>query len=317
VRLRARVGAFVGLATLTLVPIAADRRIARTFPEAEVFSPTPFSREISRADPEGRYRTLGESIYRPSSPLQDLCQRTDPTYTDYARRSWTQHTHAFWRRGTVFNYDFDAGDLSRVESLRRIARKLVDSGNPGYLFASLALRFGIRFRDQPPLPGYRRIGGDALQDWDENPDAVPAVRLLPSWRQELDGLAALKDLPGLPAGEAVLETGSSGSGVARPGRVVTREDTPERLRVETESPDAGWLFVLRSFWTHRSVEVDGRPVEPVPAQLAFTAVPVSAGRHSIEWKERLPGASVSRWGPVLFALLAVGLLVTGKERGSF
>jgi hypothetical protein len=270
---------------------------------------------ISRADPEGRYRTLGESIYSPSSPLRDLCQRTDPTYTDYARRSCTQHTHSFWRRGSVFNYDFDAGDLSRVESLRRTARNLVDSGNPGYLFASLALRFGVRFRDQPPLAGYRRIGGDALQDWDENPDAAPAIRLLPAWRQEPDGLAALKDLGRLSAGEAVLETGSSGSGGARLGRIVTREDTPERLRVETESLDSGWLFVLRSFWTHRSVEVDGRAVEPVPAQLAFTAVPVPAGRHSIEWEERLPGASVSRWGPVLFGLFAAGLLLSGRERG--
>src|SRR6185295_3054496 len=110
-RLRARVAAFAGLATLTLVPIAADRRIARTFSQTEVFSATPFAREISRADPEGRYRTLGESIYSPSSPLQELCQSTDPTYTDYARRSWTQLTQAFWRRGTVFNYDFDVGDL--------------------------------------------------------------------------------------------------------------------------------------------------------------------------------------------------------------
>jgi hypothetical protein len=112
-----------------------------------------------------------------------------------------------------------------------------------------------------------------------------------------------------------VETGSRGSGAARPGRVVTREDTPERLRVETESPDSGWLFVLRSFWTHRSVEVDGRPVEPVPAQLAFTAVAVPAGRHSIQWEERLPAASVSRWGPVLFVLFAAGLLLSGRERG--
>ncbi len=112
----------------------------------------------------------------------------------------------------------------------------------------------------------------------------------------------------------MLETGTSGSGVARPGRVVIREDTPERLRVETESPDPGWLFVLRSFWTHRVVELDERPVEPVPAQLAFTAVPVPAGRHSIQWKERLPGGSVSRWGPALFALIAAGLLVSGRER---
>ncbi len=312
-RLGTRVAGVVTLATLTFVPIAAGRRIAQTLPETAVFSPTSFAREISRADPGGRYRTLGESLYRGPSPLQLLCQKTDPTYTDYARRSWTQHTHALWDRGTVLNYDFDAGDLSRVESLRRVARNLSDSGKSGYLLGNLALRFGIRFRDQQPVSGYRRFGGDSLQDWDENPDAFPAVRLLSGWKQEPDGLAALKDIGRLGAGEAVLETGLAGSGVARAGSVRIHEDTPEVLRVETDSPDPGWLFVLRSFWTHRTVDLDGRPVEPVPAQLAFSAVAVPAGRHRIEWRERLPGASVSRWGPALFVLAGTFLWRAGMK----
>ncbi len=313
-RLRTRSAAAVSLAALTLVPIAAGRAIAQTFPVAEVFSRTAFARRVERADPPGRYRTLGESIYRQASPLQNLCQRTDPTYTDYARRSWTQHTHAFWDRGTVFNYDFDNGDLSRVESLRRVARHLAESGDPRHLFAGLALRFGVRFRDQAPLPGYGRIGGDLLQDWDENPQSAPDVRLLQAWRGEPDALAALKDLPFLSSGEAVLETGSRSFGAARPGRVAMLEDTPEEMRMETESFDPGWLFVLRPFWTYRTIEVDGHSVEPVPAQLAFTAVPMSAGRHTIRWRERVPGGSVSRWGPVLFGLFAVGLPTFARLR---
>jgi hypothetical protein len=113
----------------------------------------------------------------------------------------------------------------------------------------------------------------------------------------------------------VLETGLTGGGIARSGSVAIHEDTPEVLRVETESRDPGWLFVLRSFWTHRTVDLDGRPVEPIPAQLAFSAVAVPAGRHSIEWRERLPGASVSRWGPALF-LLAGALLLRAGMKGA-
>ena len=311
-RLRRRAAAMVSLATLTLVPIAAGRAIAQTFPEAEVFSRTAFERRVERADPSGRYRILGESIYRQASPLQNLCQRTDPTYTDYARRSWTQHTHALWNRGTIFNYDFDNGDLSRVESLRRVARHLTESGDPRHLFASLALRFGVRFRDQAALPGYRRIGGDLLQDWDENPESLPDVRLLRAWRGEPDVLAALKDLPFLSSEEVVLETGSRSFGAARPGRVALLEDTPEELRMDTESFDPAWLFVLRPFWTYRTIEVDGHPVEAVPAQLAFTAVAIPAGRHAILWRERVPGGSVSRWGSVFFGLSAVGLSAFGR-----
>jgi hypothetical protein len=47
----------------------------------------------------------------------------------------------------------------------------------------------------------------------------------------------------------------------------------------------------------------------VPAQLAFSAVPVPAGRHRIDWQEEVPGFDVSRWGPALFAALAIALSV--------
>ncbi len=313
-RAKRRVAEAASIALLTLVPVAADRRIAQTFPETEVLSRTSFARKLERLDPEGRYRTLGESIYRRASPLQIACQGMDPSYTDYARRSWTQHTQALWGRGTIFNYDFDAGDLSRTDSLRRVARRLAEYGDPSRLFAGLGLRFGVRFRDQPPLPGFRRFGGDLLQDWDVNPEALPAPRLVQAWRGETGALAALEDLPGLAARQVVLETGIRSSGAARLGRVSLSEDSPERFRLETESLDPSWLFVARSFWTYRTVEVDGRSVEAVPAQLAFTAVPVPAGRHDVLWRERVPGGEASRWGPLLFAIAVVGLIAAGPGR---
>jgi hypothetical protein len=93
------------------------------------------------------------------------------------------------------------------------------------------------------------------------------------------------------------------------------EKTPERLILETDVSRATWLFALRGYWTHRAVQVDGVAVEALPAQLAFSAVPVPAGRHRLEWRELLPGASVSRWGPVLFALFA-GLLLIRERRSA-
>ena len=76
------------------------------------------------------------------------------------------------------------------------------------------------------------------------------------------------------------------------------EKSPERLVLETNAPQATWLFVLRGYWSHRQVLRDGLPVEVLPAQLAFSAVAVPAGLHRIDWRELLPGVSVSRWGPV-------------------
>jgi hypothetical protein len=212
----------------------------------------------------------------------------------------------------VFNYDFDVGDSSRVESLRRLSAKAAGFKDSGDSFASLSLKYGIRFKDQDALPGYEPFSGDDQQYWDLQKDALPHVRLVEGWREETSSLGALTSLPRLDLREIVIETGARRHGRSRPGTVRVVQNLPEKLVVEVDAPDPTWLFVLRGFWLHRTVEVDGRPVEDVPAQVAFSAVPIPPGRHRVDWQERVPGGSVSRWGPVVFVLLAVGLIA--RER---
>jgi hypothetical protein len=301
-----------GLALLALAPVAANRRIALADREERVFAPTAFAREIARRDPSGAYRTLDESSYRPPSALETAARSADPGGSDYARRVWFLHTQALWGRGTVFNSDLDVGDLSRVDSLRRLSFPLATLPTVGDFFGNFALRYGIRWRDQEPLAGYRPFGHDGLQAWDESPAALPDIRLLKRWREERGALEAFRAIPGLAAGEAVLETGRGAAGSSRPGRVRVLEKSPERLSLLASVPDPTWLFVLRGFWSYRTVLVDGRPVEPVPAQLAFTAIPIPAGEHRVEWRERAPGWEVSRFGPFLFVAAALWLFV--RER---
>ena len=298
---------------ISLVPVAADRCIARTFREEEVFAPTAFARTLGRRDPARRFGVLGESGFRSTSLDDESCRSSDPSFNSWCRITWILHTHAFWKRGTIFNWDFDNGDLSRLESLRRVARQLVFSGDSEPLFASLALRWGIRFRDQEPLVGYRRFGGDRLQAWDECPAALPAIRLLDQWQETRGSIESLRGLMSKASAGPYLETGHRRSGRSGGGRVLLLEDTPERLRVDIESSEAGWLFVLRAFWSQREVLLDGRPVEVIPAQLAFSAVSVPPGRHRLDWRERLPGWEISRWGPVLFLMLTVGILLLDRR----
>ena len=290
------------------MPVAANRRIARTDREERIFTPSAFAHALARRDPHGAYRTLDESSYRPPSILEMEARPTDPGGTEYARRAWFLHTQALWGRGTVFNSDLDVGDLSRVDSLRRLSSPLATLPNVGNFFGNFALRYGIRWRDQEPIAGYRPFGHDGLQAWDENPTASAEIRLLERWREEPGAMEALRQIPRLAAGEAVLETGRGADGSARRGAVRVLEKTPERLRVIVSSPDPTWLFVLRGFWNHRTVRVDGAPAVPVPAQLAFTAVAVPAGEHRVEVREGAPGWSVSRFGPVLFLVVTAALL---------
>ncbi len=315
-RVLPRAGTAACLALVTLVPIAANRRIARIFSEDAIFARTPFALYLDRMDPSGEYRTMGAWGYRPLSQLEQLHSSNDPGRLEYSRRNWTQYTPALWKRGMVFNGDFDSGDLSRLQSLRRLSLSAAGFRDAQPFFGALALRWGIRFRDQEPLPGYHRVRGDGMMNWDEHERAYPDIRLLTSWQEEEGAVAALKVLPTLAAGQVVIESGATGLRAARPGRLRVLERSPEKLRIEAEALDPTWLFVLRGYWNYRSILLDGGPVEDAPAQLAFSAIRVPAGRHTIEWSELVPGLPISRWGPVLFAVAGAFLLLSRRVGGA-
>ena len=303
-------GALAGaVLLLTFVPIEANRKIARSFREDAVFGPTAFARLMQKKDPEGSYRTLGEAFFLGTSPLAEAAADSTLLYSDSSRRGWTHNTPVLWGRGTVINEDFDVGDLSRTESLRRVSGFATGFQDSEAFFGNLALRWGIRYKDQKAIAGYRRFGGDGLQEWDEHARAFPDIRLLEQWREAPGAVPALQAVPRLGEGEVVIESGGTSSGQARPGSVRVLEKTAERLVLDLDANDAGWLFVLRAYWPHRRILLDGQPVEAVPAQLAFSAVPVPPGRHRLTWEERVPGLAVSAWGPALFGMIAIGYLV--------
>lgn len=301
----------IALGLLTLVPILATRKIPQLAGEDDVFAPTPFARLQRRRDPQNLYRTLGESVYRATpAGLTEPGSRWPPS----PAWTWTEHTQALWGRGTVFNSDFDSGDLLRMESLRNLSSHAARYRDAEAFFGTLALRWGARFHGQETLAGYHAIGGDAICAWDEHAHPFAGIRLLEQWREEPSAAGALAAIPRLTPGSVVLETGRRSTGAALGGRVRLLEQTPERLLIETSAGNSGWLFVLREFWQWRRVLLDGREAPVVPAQIAFSAVPVPGGSHRIEWTEKVPGGKVSRWGPVLFLVIAAGLLTRHLRR---
>ncbi len=238
--------------------------------------------------------------------------RADPAGSELYRQSWYYFTQTIWKRGTVLNVDLDAGDLSRIESLRRLAVVAASQTDSGPFFSTLSMRYAIRFRDQQPIAGFRRFGGDAFRSWDENPGALPDIRLASSWREASGPVDALGTLPGLPAEEIVVETGERGApgtrgrgscASAKEVRSVFSSRRRPRIRPGSSSSAA-----TGAIGPSRSTEL---PVETYPAQLAFTAVPVPEGAHRIEWRERAPGLEISRYGPLAGVLL---LLVTARRR---
>ncbi|HTD53651.1 MAG TPA: hypothetical protein VK780_11570, partial [Thermoanaerobaculia bacterium] len=163
-----RLNRFAALLLVALAPLAATRRIAQSFGESEALAPTAFARAIDKRDPSRSFRTLGESRYLAPSAFERAQLSADVGFLEYRRRSWLFYTPALWERGVVWNDDFDAGDLFRAESLRRLSFHAANFADPVSFFGNVSLRFGIRFPDQPPPPGFRAFGGTGSEAWDEN-----------------------------------------------------------------------------------------------------------------------------------------------------
>ncbi len=95
-----------------------------------------------------------------------------------------------------------------------------------------------------------------------------------------------------------------------------RRDEPELTEVETDASEPSLLVVTRTWDAGWSARVDGRPAPLLRAQLAFQAIPVPAGRHTVllVYRPLTFQAGVLVSGVSL--LLLAGLALAGSSRRS-
>ena len=70
-------------------------------------------------------------------------------------------------------------------------------------------------------------------------------------------------------------------------------DTPDRVAVNAELEEPGWLVLRDNWFPGWKAEVDGAPARILRADYAFRAVALSAGRHRVVFRYR-PGSFY--WG---------------------
>lgn len=94
-----------------------------------------------------------------------------------------------------------------------------------------------------------------------------------------------------------------------PGTATLRRDEPEDIEVAVAAARDGVLVLADSWMPGWSAELDGQPAELHPANLAFRAVAVPAGEHSVRFRYRSPAwVAGSRIGAgALFVWLLVAL----------
>lgn len=116
------------------------------------------------------------------------------------------------------------------------------------------------------------------------------VRMITSARfvaSEREAVAATTDPSRDPRSEVVIVSPGRGSGPPCEARVhPTRLGLLAEQQWTTESDCDAFLVLAIPFQAGIEARVDGRPAEILPADVAFCAVPVPAGRHVVSWRWR-------------------------------
>ncbi len=175
----------------------------------------------------------------------------------------------------------------------------------------------------PTVPdGLTFVGAGEVRLY-ENPTALPRARLVPASRvfvrgDEESALELAKSDRFDPRSMLVVER--KGETRDPPGevdssaraRVTLERDEPEVVQVRvTGAPAAGHLFLADAYASGWRAELDGAAADILPGNVAFRAVAVPAGDHTVTFLFTPPGWPWAIWASVASALLALGISALG------
>jgi len=145
-----------------------------------------------------------------------------------------------------------------------------------------------------------------------NPNVLPRARLLgrPVYVDDAaDGVKALERLGAEKRTRLIVEDPTrplaAAAEVSGTARIVT--DLPERVVVETGSSGPAYLVLADTFDPGWSATVDGSPAPIRPAYVAFRAVALAAGAHTVVFTYRPAGFTVGLTISIAGIVLAMGL----------
>ena len=310
-RRRTRAGtAAAAVALLTLVPIAANRRIAPTFSEDVDLRADPLRANHLEGRPERDVPDDGRlQLPSPARSWSSSMRPTIPAAWSTAAEAGATTCRALGPRAGL-QLGFRRG-RSLAASAACAGFRSPPPVNPDAqaFFGALSLRWSVHFRDQDAAP---RLSSDRGRP----PHRPGRTREGLSGRAPPDRLAgggrarSRHSTPffGLPPGHVAIETGAPAGREPRvPAASRSSRRRPSACGSSTEVPDPTWLFVLRGYWTHRTVLLDGSPVEDVPGPAGFLGRPRSRGQAPDRVDGGGPRGWVSRWGPLVAVLGRAGV----------
>jgi hypothetical protein len=144
---------------------------------------------------------------------------------------------------------------------------------------------------------------------------VAATRRVRDWREAVDAMSNGHPFHRVALVEAdvSLPPDPPGGGAAPPGRAAILSFAPERVVLRAEASVPSLLVLAEAWYPGWAARVDGTPAPCLPANGWMRAVPVPAGRHTVELRFR------SRWllpGTLLSLAAAAALVLWARGRGA-
>jgi hypothetical protein len=196
-----------------------------------------------------------------------------------------------------------AGDrvspAGRTLQFTRFGSPLLDFVGLKHVLLPAAIQMPSRFRK--------------LEDFDtvslfENRTALPRARLMSEIRIAKDAGEAerlLRDPAFDPRREAIIESDQPLAASAA-GEVIWKERSTDRAVLGVESKQDGVLVVADTDYPGWEAAIDGKPARIYRANLAFRAVTVPAGLHTVEFRFRPSSARHGMIASAFFLVLSIG-----------
>jgi hypothetical protein len=153
----------------------------------------------------------------------------------------------------------------------------------------------------------------------ENANAQPRLSLVHEARIEPDGFSTVESIRNFnvnPRHTVLLESGeerlSDTPGTAEypegqrgPETVVAKEYTPQKVVIEVDANEPGWVVLTDAWYPGWEATIDGRSVPVEIANHAFRAVRVEEGPHTITMQFR---PASWEWGRLITILSVLGVI---------
>jgi hypothetical protein len=270
--------------------------------------------------------------------LVDALDRDVGNYAIFHRGEWTQQTEtqryevvspawfsrnalrpitpALWGLRSALEADSDETGLTVTHELLEAMKRLGNEGHPGWSEPFMAMA-NVRY-----VFDYRPFD-DAQREANGHPEVWRPVRirrapgqgrywfartLVPARTQD-ELLASLRSMPDVRGTAFVPWTPFSPA----PARVVSVKETTNGARLDVESSGRALLVITVTRHRGWQATIDGAPAELLPANVAFQALAVPAGRHQIELRYRNPLVAVGAVISLLAILACAWMAIVGLK----